>query len=77
MKMALLTMLTLEDAIGRYIAKVDPKGEFTRKRTQQDELAKEGRKEEKRQSRQKNVQQKRQKKQMSATYQQAYSIQKT
>ena len=34
-----------EDAIGRYIAKVDPKGEFTRKRTQQDELAKEGRKE--------------------------------
>ena len=32
-----------EDAIGRYIAKVDPKGEFTRKRTQQDELAKEGR----------------------------------
>jgi len=35
--------VTLEDAIGRYIAKVDPKGEFTRKRTQQDELAKEGR----------------------------------
>lgn len=34
-----------EDAIGRYIAKVDPKGEFTRKRTQQDELAKEGREE--------------------------------
>ena len=32
-----------EDAIGRYIAKVDPKGEFTRKRTQQDELAKEER----------------------------------
>ena len=32
-----------EDAIGRYIAKVDPKGEFTRKRTQQDELAKEDR----------------------------------
>lgn len=32
-----------EDAIGRYIARVDPKGEFTRKRTQQDELAKEGR----------------------------------
>ena len=37
--------VTLEDSIGRYIAKVDPKGEFTRKRTQQDELAKEGRKE--------------------------------
>ncbi len=37
--------MSLEDAIGRYIAKVDPKGEFTRKRTQQDELAKEGRKE--------------------------------
>jgi len=35
--------VTLEDAIGRYIAKVDPKGEFTRKRTQQDELAKEER----------------------------------
>jgi len=35
--------VTLEDSIGRYIAKVDPKGEFTRKRTQQDELAKEGR----------------------------------
>ena len=35
--------VTLEDAIGRYIAKVDPKGEFTRKRTQQDELAKEDR----------------------------------
>ena len=34
-----------EDAIGRYIAKVDPKGEFTRKRTQQDELAKEDREE--------------------------------
>jgi hypothetical protein len=32
-----------EDAIGAYIAKVDPKGEFTRKRTQQDELAKEER----------------------------------
>jgi len=32
-----------EDAIGRYIAKVDPKGEFIRKRTQQDELAKEDR----------------------------------
>jgi hypothetical protein len=32
-----------EDAIGRYIAEVDPKGEFTRKRTQQDELAKEDR----------------------------------
>ena len=37
--------VTLEDSIGRYIAKVDPKGEFTRKRTQQDELAKEGREE--------------------------------
>jgi hypothetical protein len=37
--------VTLEDSIGRYIAKVDPKGEFTRKRTQQDELAKEDRKE--------------------------------
>ena len=35
--------VTLEDSIGRYIAKVDPKGEFTRKRTQQDELAKEER----------------------------------
>ena len=35
--------VTLEDSIGRYIAKVDPKGEFTRKRTQQDELAKEDR----------------------------------
>ena len=35
--------VTLEDAIGRYIAKVDPKGEFIRKRTQQDELAKEDR----------------------------------
>ena len=37
--------VTLEDSIGRYIAKVDPKGEFTRKRTQQDELAKEDREE--------------------------------
>ena len=37
--------VTLEDAIGRYIAKVDPKGEFIRKRTQQDELAKEDREE--------------------------------
>jgi len=35
--------VTLEDSIGRYIAEVDPKGEFIRKRTQQDELAKEGR----------------------------------
>jgi len=35
--------VTLEDSIGRYIAKVDPKGEFTRKRTQQDESAKEER----------------------------------
>ena len=32
-----------EDAIGAFIAEVDPKGEFIRKRTQQDELAKEGR----------------------------------
>lgn len=32
-----------EDAIGAYIAKVDPKGEYARKRTQQDELAKEDR----------------------------------
>ncbi len=37
--------VTLEDSIGRYIAEVDPKGEFIRKRTQQDELAKEGREE--------------------------------
>lgn len=37
--------VTLEDSIGRYIAEVDPKGEFIRKRTQQDELAKEGRQE--------------------------------
>ena len=34
---------SVEDAVGAYIAKVDPKGEFTRKRTQQDELAKEDR----------------------------------
>lgn len=37
--------VTLEDSIGRYIAEVDPKGEFIRKRTQQDELAKEDRQE--------------------------------
>jgi len=35
--------VTLEDSIGRYIAKVDPKGEYARRRTQQDELAKEDR----------------------------------